>query len=307
MAFAAIGWATTASARPISTAAKPEQSSSGGATKALSAPQAVLLGLVEGITEYLPISSTGHLLITEEMLNLRDGSEVSRSALDSYTVIIQFGAILAVLVLYRKRVLTIFQGLIGRSESGKRLLIASIVAFIPAAVIGKGGESIISDRLLKPWPIVAAWFVGGLIILAVWPRIKDRAGVPLEQITIRQAGLIGLAQAAALWPGTSRSFVTILGGLLVGLSLSAAVEFSFLLGLLTLTAATAYEALGHGSEVVDQFGVAIPLLGMAVAAVSAFFAVRFMVSWLNRGGLTIFGWYRIAAAAVVGAWLLIAG
>jgi undecaprenyl-diphosphatase len=270
----------------------------------LTAPKAIALGLVEGITEYLPVSSTGHLLVAEELLGLRDGTDESRSALDSYTVIIQLGAILAVLVLYRKRIVTIFQGLFGRSESGRALLIASVVAFIPAAVIGKGGESIISDRLLQPWPIVAAWIVGGIVILVVWPRIKDRVGVPLENITIRQAGMIGVAQAVALWPGTSRSFATILGGLLVGLSLSAAVEFSFLLGLLTLTAATAYEALRNGGTVVDQYGVSMPLLGMAVAAASAFFAVRFMVSWLNRGGFELFGWYRIGVGVLVGGLLL---
>ncbi len=263
-----------------------------------------MLGVVEGISEYLPISSTGHLLVAEELLGLRDGTASSKEALDHYTVIIQFGAILAVLVLYRQRVISIFEGLFGRSESGRRLLIASIVAFIPAAVIGKGGESIISDRLLQPWPIVAAWIVGGVIILVVWPRIKDRGGEPLDHITYRQAGLIGIAQAFALWPGTSRSFVTILGGLLVGLSLSAAVEFSFLLGLLTLTAATAYTALGHGSEVIDEFGVGTPLIGIVVAAISAFLAVRFMVSYLNRGGLAGFGWYRIVVGIVVAGFLV---
>ncbi len=272
--------------------------------KKLSTPQAVILGLVEGITEYLPISSTGHLLVTEELLKLRNGSPASRDALDSYTVIIQFGAILAVLVLYRTRIMTIFQGLVGKSESGRTLLIASVVAFIPAAVIGKGGDKLIKEKLLRPWPIVVAWIVGGIVILVLWPKIKDRKGAALEQITIRQALIIGVAQAAALWPGTSRSFVTILGGLLVGLSLEAAVEFSFLLGLLTLTAATAYESLGHGKEVIDQFGTTAPLIGIVVAGLSAFVAVRFMIATLNKGGLALFGYYRIAIGVAVAGLLL---
>jgi undecaprenyl-diphosphatase len=272
--------------------------------KTLSAAQAVILGLVEGISEYLPISSTGHLLVTEELLKLRNGSQASRDALDSYTVIIQFGAILAVLVLYRKRVITIFQGLLGKSESGRTLLIASIVAFIPAAIIGKGGDKLIKEKLLRPWPIVIAWVIGGIVILVLWPKIKDRQGALLEQITIRQALIIGVAQAVALWPGTSRSLVTILGGLLVGLSLEAAVEFSFLLGLLTLTAATAYESLGHGQEVIDQFGATTPLIGIVVAGLSAFVAVRFMVATLNKGGLAVFGYYRIAVGVIVAGLLL---
>jgi undecaprenyl-diphosphatase len=273
----------------------------------LTTPKAIVLGLVEGISEYLPISSTGHLLITERLLKLRDGtpSQTYLDALDSYTVIIQFGAILAVLVLYRKRVITIFQGLIGKSESGRTLLIASIVAFIPAAIIGKGGDKLIKERLLKPWPIVVAWIIGGIVILFLWPKIKDRKGVALELITVKQAAIIGCAQAIALWPGTSRSLVTILGGLLVGLSLEAAVEFSFLLGLLTLTAATAYETLGHGSEVIDTFGKTAPLIGIVVAGVSAFIAVKFMVAWLNKGGLALFGYYRIAIGVIV-AGLLVA-
>jgi undecaprenyl-diphosphatase len=275
-----------------------------GGNKDLSAPQAVILGLVEGISEYLPISSTGHLLITEELLKLRNGSQASRDALDSYTVIIQFGAILAVLVMYRKRVITIFQGLLGKSESGRTLLIASIVAFIPAAIIGKGGDKLIKEKLLRPWPVVIAWIVGGIVILVLWPRIKDRNGVALEKITVRHALIIGVAQAVALWPGTSRSFVTILGGLLVGLSLEAAVEFSFLLGLLTLTAATAYESLGHGKEVIDQFGVTTPLIGIVVAGLSAFVAVRFMVTTLNKGGLAVFGYYRVAVGIIVAGLLL---
>jgi undecaprenyl-diphosphatase len=264
----------------------------------LSIWKAIVLGLVEGVTEYLPVSSTGHLLIAGRLLGLGDASGTAKTALDGYAVIIQVGAIAAVLVISWRRVLSILNGLIGKDAVGRKLLMALIVAFIPAAVIGKGGDSLISERLLQPWPVVAAWIVGGIVMLMLWPRLKDRPGAALETITTKQALIIGLAQTAALWPGTSRSFVTILGALLVGLSLSAAVEFSFLLGLLTLTAASAYTALTDGSVVVDTYGVATPLIGIAVAAVSAFIAVRFMVAALNKGGLAPYGWYRIGAGVI---------
>lgn len=257
--------------------------------------KAVILGLVEGITEYLPISSTGHLLVVGRLLGLGDVSGADKVALDAYSVIIQFGAIAAVLFISWRRVLSVLNGLIGRDAAGRKLLIALIVAFVPAALIGKGGDSLISEKLLKPWPIVIAWIVGGVVMLALWPRLKSRQGFPLEDLTMKQALIIGCAQVAALWPGTSRSFVTILAGLLVGLSLTAAVEFSFLLGLLTLTAASAYTALSDGSVVRDTYGLGAPLVGIAVAAISAFVAVKFMVATLTKGGLAPYGWYRIAA------------
>lgn len=257
--------------------------------------KAVILGLVEGITEYLPISSTGHLLVFGRLLGLGDVSGADKIALDAYSVIIQFGAIAAVLVISWRRVLSVLNGLIGRDAVGRRLLISLAIAFVPAAVIGKGGDSLISEKLLKPWPIVIAWIVGGVVMLVLWPRLKDRKGFALESLTPKQALIIGCAQVAALWPGTSRSFVTILAGLLVGLSLVAAVEFSFLLGLLTLTAATAYSLLTDGTVVKDTYGVGAPLVGIVVAAIAAFVAVRFMIATLTKGGLAPYGWYRIAA------------
>jgi undecaprenyl-diphosphatase len=271
----------------------------------LSILHAVVLGLVEGVTEYLPISSTGHLLVVERVLGL-DEPPVRKDALDTYTVVIQIGAIAAVLGLYRKRVLRITEGLIGRSAEGRKLLIALLVAFVPAAIIGKGGESVITDKLLKPWPVVAAWIVGGVVLVAAWPIIAARPSrtADVALMTWQQALGIGAMQAIALWPGTSRSFVTILGGVLVGLSLAAAVEFAFLLGLLTLTAATAYSLLKDGSTLFDTFGIVSPIVGIVVAGVAAWLSVKWMVGFLNHRGLAPFGWYRIAAGAVTGVLLL---
>jgi undecaprenyl-diphosphatase len=158
---------------------------------------------------------------------------------------------------------------------------------------------VIKDHLLSVGPVVGAWIVGGLVIFAFVHRFRDTGrGRALEALTTRQAFVIGVAQVLALWPGTSRSLITILAGLLVGLSLSAAVEFSFLLGLVTLGAATAFELLTAGGTVNDAYGVGVPALGVLAALVSAVIAVRWMVAYLNRHDLSVFGWYRLAIAAV---------
>lgn len=266
----------------------------------LSAPKAVALGVVEGITEFLPISSTGHLLLTERILKVGD-SELTKDAVDAYTVVIQAGAILAVLLIYWRRVWSMVLGILGRDPAGRRVGIAAIVAFLPAAVVGFVLEKPIKEHLLSAWPVIIAWFIGGLLLLWFGTDTHDRDerdATPLEQIDLRQALLIGVAQCLALWPGTSRSLVTIAAALLVGLSLSAAVEFSFLLGLITLGAATVYEGATKGGDIVHTFGFVNPFIGFVAAFVSAAVAVKWMVSYLQKHSLSIFGWYRIAVAGI---------
>ena len=159
-------------------------------------------------------------------------------------------------------------------------------------------EKPIKDNLLSVGPIVAAWIVGGLVLLWVAPRLRpDRPGLHLDGIGWRQALIIGIAQVAAMWPGTSRSLVTILAALAVGATLAAAVEFSFLLGLLTLGAATVYESATNGSVVIDAYGWVSPVVGLVVAFVAAVAAVRWMVTWLQTRSLAIFGWERIVVGA----------
>lgn len=266
----------------------------GDATVELTILQAVILGLVEGLTEYLPVSSTGHLLVTNELLGLNDTAE-SEAAIETYAICIQLGAIIAVLFLYWERIRQMLDGLFGRSEEGRSILVAVIIAFGFTAAIGLSGEDFVKDNLFGVAPIAAAWIVGGLVILALsrtgW---FDKPGRELGSLTWQNAIVIGVMQAIAMWPGVSRSWITIVACVLVGLSLRAAVEFSFLLGLLTLTAATAYEGLQGGGELIDTFGVGTPLVGLAVAFVSAMAAVKWMVAWLNEKGFEIFGWYRIA-------------
>ncbi|MCB1270700.1 MAG: undecaprenyl-diphosphate phosphatase [Microthrixaceae bacterium] len=273
--------------------------------------KAAILGTVEGLTEYVPVSSTGHLLVVSDLLGLGD-TEADRAAANTYAIAIQFGAIIAVAGLFWRRFVAMVQGLFGRSEEGRHLLVITVIAFVPAAVVGFLFDDAIEERLFGPWPIVAAWFVGGVAILlleranliphggsdaaSLGEEDPARGRDPLLAITNRQALLIGLAQVLALWPGTSRSLATILGALLVGVGMRAAVEFSFVLGFVTLSAATFYSLASDGGGLFEQFGVIDPLIGLVFAFLSAVVAIRWMISYLERNSLAIFGWYRIVVA-----------
>ena len=271
--------------------------------------QALILGLVEGLTEYLPVSSTGHLLLAQRLMGID-----SSTASDAFAICIQAGAILAVLGVYRQRVAQMVMGAVGRNEAGQRLLINLLSAFVPAAVLGLLLEKPIKKYLFGGdewglWPVVAAWFAGGMAILVVSLVRRRRgtsptSGFDLEHLTVRMALIVGFAQCIAMWPGVSRSLITIVGGVLVGLSLPAAVELSFLLGVITLTAATAYDALKHGPEMLATYGATPLLIGFGAAWLSAVLAVKWMVGYLKSHGMEIFGWYRVALAFVVAAWLL---
>ena len=269
----------------------------------------MILGVVEGVTEYLPVSSTGHLLLAAEALGLTD-TEESKAATDAYVIVIQFGAILAVLVLYARRIWSILRGIVGRDAGGRKVAIALIASVIPAVIIGVLGEQLLKDYLFDLWPITFAWLVGGLVILAVARRDTrskrtSTQGNALEDLSARQALVIGLLQCVAMWPGVSRSLITILGGRLVGLSTQAAVEYSFLLGLVTLTGASLYETAKEGGAIIDTLGVVAPLIGIVAAFVAAALSIKWMVGYLNRHSLAIFGWYRIGLAVVVAALLLL--
>ncbi len=262
--------------------------------------QALILGLVEGITEYLPVSSTGHLLIAQRLLGIPQSA-----AANGYVIAIQAGAILAVLGIYRQRVGQMVLGLMGKDPVGMRLALCVITAFLPAAALGVLFNSQIEQRLFGVKPVIAAWVVGGVVILALSRWLEaHREGQPLTALTWRGAVVIGLFQCLAMWPGTSRSLVTILGGLVVGLSLSAAVEFAFLLGVLTLGAATVYTALKQGHGMVEAYGWHVLLAGFVMAWVSAAIAVKWMVAYLNRHGLAVFAWWRFAAAGIAALLLL---
>ena len=286
--------------------------------------QAFILGVIEGITEYLPVSSTGHLLVAQHLMGIAgdDGTQ-AKAAADAFAVVIQGGAILAVLGLYWKRVLQMIRGVLGKDAEGLKLAIAIIAGFLPAAVIGLILSHWIKAHLFSMWPVIAAWIIGGIAILATaWWRRKNpprEGGLDLPHLTWQLALIIGFLQCVAMCPGTSRSLMTICGGLLVGLSLSAAVEYSFLLGVLTLTAATVKEAgdkvkdfepaynswFGGTKLMIHQYGITPMLIGIVAAAVAAAIAVKWLVSYLQSHGLSIFGWYRIALGLVVGVAMLV--
>ena len=259
----------------------------------MDALDALLLGLVEGLTEYLPVSSTGHLLLAERLLGL-EGSEANHA----FAIVIQAGAILAVLHACRPRVQQVLGGLV-RAGEGRALLVNLVAAFVPAAIIGFLLDDWIEARLFGLWPIAMAWLVGGLVILGL-PRLRDGGarGAALETISLRQAALVGLAQTLAMAPGTSRSLATIAAALLAGLSAAAAVEFSFLLGVLTLGAASAYTAL-KSHEALATLGAANIAIGLGVSFVSAWLTVKFLLEWVRTRGLAVFGWYRFALGATV--------
>jgi len=263
------------------------------------------------VTEYLPVSSTGHLIIAAALLGLDEPPE-TKSAVDAFVVVIQGGAILAVLGLYRARVWQMIRGLMGKDPVGFRLVMNIGIAFLPAAVLGVLLDDYIEAMLFRPGPVIAALAVGGIYMLALeaWRSGKysqvrsSHAEIGLEELTPLRALVIGLMQCVAMWPGTSRSMMTITAGYLVRLRPAAAAEFSFLLGLPTLGGACVYKLAkdlmrdGHDGHVsmFKSIGAMPILIGIAVATLSAVLAIKWLVGFLNRRGLAPFGWYRLLLA-----------
>ncbi len=278
----------------------------------LTVAEAVLLGVVEGLTEYLPVSSTGHLVIVSHALGqlhfsdetgpfgpkLEEGEQAG-----AFEIVIQLGAILAVLGLYRRRVGQMARGLLGRDRRGLRLLGLLLVAFLPAAVIGLLLRKPIKENLFSPLPVCWALAVGGVLMIVVeqlYRRRPDRPRVrDVNDVLFRQALFIGFAQCLAMWPGTSRSMITIVAALVVGLDMVAAAEFSFLLALPTLGAATVYEGATSWDALQASTGPVGLAVGLIVSGIVAALAVVGFVRWLTRHGLLPFGVYRIALAAAV--------
>jgi undecaprenyl-diphosphatase len=296
--------------------------------KELSVGDAIVLGLVEGITEYLPISSTGHLIIANHVLHLDSETPLQdasghplwskapstkhpagvpltlKLAADTYSVVIQFGAILAVGLLYWPQLFGICLGLLGRDPTGLRLLRNLLVAFFPAAIVGLLLNHWIDEHLFSIRAVVTAQISGSVLMFAAerWRKRRATSASAVlnpADLPVQRAFGIGLMQCLALWPGTSRSMTTIVGGYFAGLEPARAAEFSFLLGFVTLTAATVYKGLQSGAAMITVFGWTHVVLGIVVATVAAAAAVRFLVSYLSRHGLTLFAWYRLAVAAAL--------
>lgn len=271
--------------------------------------QALILGIVEGVTEYLPVSSTGHLILTAWLLGFAD-DPAAWEAVGTFNIVIQAGAIAAVAGLYWPRIKQMTLGLLGRDAIGLRLAVNLIIAFLPAAMLGPLLHSRIEESLFRVWPVIGALFVGAWLMLAVArshklnrPRMHgaDRA---IDHMQWQTALLIGFGQCIAMWPGTSRSMMTIVTAMILGMRAKDAAEFSFLLGLITLTGATVYQAGSGGAQMLDQFGLAPLLIGFAAATISAAFAVKWLVGFLTRHGVGPFGWYRMALAGILAALIL---
>lgn len=297
----------------------------------LSARDAVVLGLVEGITEFLPISSTGHLIIANRALGLdaetplRDGTGAVvwfeppspehpdgtpltlKLAADTYIVVIQIGAIVAVVLVFWSQLLAMAKGLLGQNAAGLRLLRNLLLAFLPVVGVGLALEDLIEEHLFSVATVIAALVVGAIFMVAAERWRRRRAGPATSRkepadLTPREALQIGLIQCFALWPGMSRSMVTMVGGYFAGLAPARAAEFSFLVGLPVLGGAAVYKALKTGPAMFSVFGWAEMLLGGAVAAGSAAVAVRFLVAYLSRYGLTVFAVYRVLLAGLLAVW-----
>ena len=256
----------------------------------------IIMGVVEGLTEFLPISSTGHLILTGELLHFLETEKR-----EVFEIFIQMGAMLAVVWEYR---LKIFASLTGAARPGveRNLFINVIIAFIPAAFIGFFLSGIIKTFLFNPIAVATAFIVGGFIILWAEKRTSMPEHAPtiesMDDLTYMDAFKVGLCQCVALIPGTSRSGATIIGGLFLGLSRKAATEFSFFLAIPTLSAASLYSLFKARDNLV-MADMNIFALGFVAAMISAFFAVRGLLKFITTHTFVIFAWYRIAFGILI--------
>jgi len=252
---------------------------------------ALILGVVEGLTEFLPISSTGHLILVGELLNFN--SEKGKL----FEIVIQSGAILAVCWEYRARLISVLMGLTN-DAGARRFALNLLVAFLPVAILGLAFGKAVKQHLFHAVPVALAFIVGGLIIIWAERREHRITVESVDDMSWRDALKLGLAQTFALIPGTSRSGATIIGGLLFGLSRKAATEFSFFLAIPTLFAATAYD-LYKTRHLLSADDIGLFSVGFASAFVSAFIAVRALLRYIVRHDFTAFAWYRILFGLIV--------
>lgn len=266
---------------------------------------AIILGIIEGLTEFIPVSSTGHLILTGHLLSF------TGPAAATFEVVIQLGAILAVVFLYQRRFLDLFPGKgwwVGRKEGpfffGARGCLLLALTTLPALVAGKFAYPLIKDRLFHPLSVAFALAVGALALLAVerWKRPVRAAS--LDGITWSQAAAIGLFQCLSLWPGFSRAGATILGGMTVGLERKTAAEYSFLAAVPVMIAASGYD-LYRTWSLWDKGSLMYLGIGFAVSFVTAYLTVAAFIRLLNRWTLRPFAWYRLILAPIV--FFLLAG
>lgn len=254
--------------------------------------KAAILGVVEGATEFLPISSTGHLILAGDLLDF-----MTHEKRNVFDIAIQLGAILAVVWEYRTRFVSTFAGM-GHDPVANRLIINLAIAFMPLAILGLAFGDIIKTYLFKPVPVATAFIVGAFIILWAEKRQHTVTIETVDDIRPMDALKLGFAQAVALIPGMSRSGSTIIGGLFFGLSRKAAAEFSFFLAVPTLGAASVY-SMYKDRALLNTEDIGVWVTGFIFAFFSAMIAVRALIRYVSHHDFTIFAWYRIAFGAIV--------
>jgi len=253
--------------------------------------KAIILGVVEGLTEFIPVSSTGHLLLMQRFFGFGDDDFGK-----SFAVLIQFGAILALLSIYSVRLWQLFIGMFN-SPQARRFILGVLIAFLPAAVVGALAYKLIKEVLFNPWIVCISLIVGGAILfwvdrLDLKPRYRDVTTFSLPTYLI-----IGIAQCASMIPGVSRSGATIVSAMLLGADRRAAAEFSFWLAMPTMAGAFAYDLYkDHGH--LSQSNLLIIAVGFVVSFIAAWFVVKTFLGYVSRNGFTLFVWWRIAVGAL---------
>ncbi len=254
--------------------------------------KAAILGIVEGLTEFLPISSTGHLIVVGSLLNFND----ERGKL--FEIVIQSAAILAVMWEYRAKLGSVVNGLIQKQEAAQRFAFNVFIAFLPLALIGLAFGKQIKAALFNPITVAVTSIVGALFILWAEKRQHTVSVESVDDLSWKDALKVGCAQALALIPGTSRSGATIIGGLFFGLSRKAATEFTFFLAMPTLIAATLYE-LYKERALLSSDDLGMWAVGFIASFISAFLCVRWLLRYISSHDFTVFAWYRIAFGLIV--------
>jgi undecaprenyl-diphosphatase len=247
----------------------------------------VLIGVVEGLTEFLPVSSTGHIILAEEVLHFQGPPG------KVFEIVIQLGAILAVCLLYREKLWSTAMGVVRREPVALRFTAAVVLAFLPAAVVGVAAHKYIKSVLFSPWVVAIALIVGGFIILAVErfaqrPRMKS-----LDEVDLKTAFVIGVCQCLAMIPGVSRAGATIMGARALRVDRATAAEFSFFLAMPTMIGASVYDLYRNWKDL-DWHGSGLIAIGFFTAFVCALLVVKPFVRFISRHGFGVFAWYRIA-------------
>ncbi|BCU64225.1 undecaprenyl-diphosphate phosphatase [Acinetobacter bouvetii] len=254
--------------------------------------KALFLGLIEGLTEFLPISSTGHLILFGHLIDFQSDSG------RAFEVIIQLGAILAVCWLYRQKIADLLKGFFSGDMHARRFSVNVFLAFLPAVVIGIFAVDFIKQVLFSPLVVACALIIGGLIIFAVEAKEFKPKTIEATDITFKQAILVGFAQCLAMIPGTSRSGATIIGGMLSGLSRKAATEFSFFLAMPTMLGAATYDLIRNAS-VLSSDNMMNIAAGFAAAFIAALLVVKALVKFVEKHTLRVFAWYRVILGVVL--------